>query len=222
MLSHALAVTAVTASVLLSGESPRIAIYGYYFHCVYLLLTAGACARLHASGNPALQALAQRLSRPPHPRQQSRPLVEEVSGKALNLLGYVGVLLVLFGFTFALVNVKDQELSTPAPVIFAELQWSLLVALIWWVQDLFDRRVVMCFDAPVTTNLGYNAQGAPVGAFTVLTGGIASALVASPWPCLVMLLLFKHLHELVADVRCPALAPPASGTPQARAAVAEG
>jgi hypothetical protein len=153
--------------------------------CVYLLLTAGACARLHASGNPALQALAQRLSRPPHTRQQSRPLVDEVSGKALNLLGYVGVLLVLFGLTFAMVNVRDQELSTSVPVIFAE------------------RRVVMRFDQPVTTNLSYNAQGAPVGAFTVLAGGIASAPIASPWPCFAMLLLIKHLHELVADVQQP-------------------
>jgi hypothetical protein len=207
--SHAATAAAVVASVDYSGESPRIAIYGFYFHYVCLLLTAWACMRMHGSGRAALQRVARALTRPPRPGRPSTPVTE--GGRPARFRAYLIVMAALSWFTFVMVNVADQEIVTPGPVIRDELRWGLAVAAIWWLQDLWDRRVVMRFEEPLTTNLGWNSQGTTVGALAVLTGGIGSAVAESPWPCFVALLFFKHLCEFAEDVCWPAAAAAHSG-----------
>jgi NhaP-type Na+/H+ or K+/H+ antiporter len=55
-------------------------------------------------------------------------------------------------------------------VLIPEVSWALLIALIYLVDDLFNKQLVVLSDKPTYTNLGFN-----VGGLNFLTGAVLPA-----------------------------------------------
>jgi hypothetical protein len=181
-----------------AGESPRPLIYGFFFNYFYRLATLAALLR-NGGG------IARLLSRPPHPERPSYQVTVGEGRDAVpgNLGAYVLVLGVLGLFSVLLLNVKDQEWGTPAQVFGEELLAGLAFGAVWWLLDLVDRRVTLRFDQDLVRNLGYNSSETTVLALTVLTGGIVSGVMDTPWPYFLALLAWKFLYDVWDEVKFP-------------------
>ena len=198
LLSHVASVAIMLALMVKEGESPRIFIYGLFFNYFYRLLTLRALIELHARGTARGRWLARALSRPPHPNRPPYPVTvgEGADAKPGDLAAYLFVLAVFAYFTFMTINVKNQEIGTPLRMIADELLHGFFAAGLWWLLDLVDRRITLRFDEPLWANLGYNSLETTLVAVTVLTGGIASAFMETPWPYFVALVAFKTWFDV--------------------------
>jgi hypothetical protein len=205
LASHLVSVAIMLALLLRAGESPRIFIYGLFFNYLYRLLTLRGLIALHDSGTPRGRALAAALSRPPHPARPTYPVtVTDDKGTRPGGLGaYLAVLVVCAFFSFVLVNVKDQSIATPPDVIADELLAGLLAAGLWWLLDLVDRRITVRFGDPLWVNFGYNSSETTLLAVTVLTGGVASGVLGTPWPYFLVLVAFKTWFDVWDESKYP-------------------
>jgi hypothetical protein len=168
---------------------------------IYKLITIGVLFKVQASQRPEYRQWAEKFTRRPHPDRLSLPIMVTAGNTTGpgKLWGYLVLMAGLFMFTFIEVNTADGKIATQPADILNEVGWAVGIALIWWLQDLYDRRIIMNFSEPLTANLGYNSAEAGIVALTVLTGGIGGA-----WPYLAMLLFFKHINALNEDVKWPA------------------
>ena len=205
LLTHLASVAVMLAVMAATGESPRIFVYGLFINYLYRLLTLYGLARLHAAGGTRGRELARLLTRPPHPQRPSYQVTVETSSSIRpgGLGAYLVVTAALAGFSFILVNVADQEITTPAAVLRDELKWGFAAAGVWWLFDLIDRRITLRFSESLPTNLGYNSAETTVLALTVLTGGIASGVMGTPWPYFLTLIAWKTLYEVFDEAKFP-------------------
>ncbi|MBI2752983.1 MAG: hypothetical protein HYX46_05660 [Betaproteobacteria bacterium] len=205
LLTHLASVAVMLAVMKATGESPRIFVYGLFINYLYRLLTLYGLARLREAGGTRGRDLARLLTRPPHPQRPSYQVTVETSSSISpgGLGAYLVVTVVLAGFTFILVNVANQEIATPGPVLADELKWGFAAAGVWWLFDLVDRRITIRFGESLPTNLGYNSAETTVLALTVLTGGVISGFSGSPWPYFLTLVFFKTLYEVWDEAKFP-------------------
>ncbi|OFZ94486.1 MAG: hypothetical protein A2Z64_10200 [Betaproteobacteria bacterium RIFCSPLOWO2_02_67_12] len=205
LLSHLASLAVMLGVMLKTGESPRIFVYGLFFNYLYRLLTLRGLAALHDSGSARGRRLARALSRPPHPARPPFPIMvgDGADAKPGGFAAYLFVLAVFAWFTFATINVRDHEIATPLRVIADELLLGLLAGGLWWLLDLADRRITLRFGEPLWTNLGYNSLETTLVAVTVLTGGIASAVMESPWPYFLTLIAFKTWFGVWDETKFP-------------------
>lgn len=205
LLSHVASVAVMLLLMAMTGESPRIFIYGLFINYFYRLLTLRLLIGLYASGDGRGRRLALALTRPPHPARPPFPVTvgEGEDAKPGGLAAYLIVLAVCAYFTFMLINVKDHEIGTPLRVVANELRHGFVAGLAWWLLDLVDRRITIRFGDPLWMNLGYNSLETTLVAVTVLTGGIASAVMESPWPYFVTLIAFKTWFDVWDESKFP-------------------
>ncbi len=205
LATHLAAVAIMLAVMMASGESPRIFVYGLFINYFYRLLTLYGIVRLHRTGGESGRRLARALTRPPYPAQPSFQMTVGEGAGALpgGIKAYLFVWAVLAYFTFMLVNVKDQKIATPTPVILDELAMGLAAGLLWWLLDLADRRITLNFARDLPTNLGYNSGETTTLAATTLTGGVASGFLGSPWPYFLALLVFKTWSDVWYETKFP-------------------
>ncbi len=205
LLTHLASVVLMLAVMRATGESPRIFVYGLFINYFYRLLTLCGLARLHEAGPGRGRTLARLLTRPPHPQRPSYQVTVGDGADAApgGMKAYLFVLAVMGYFSFMLVNVKDQEFAAPTQIVFSELGWGFAAAAQWWLFDLIDRRITIRFGANLPTNLGYNSAETTVLALTTLTGGIASAVIGSPWPYLITLFAWKTLYDVLDESKYP-------------------
>ena len=197
------------------GENPRAFIYGFFFSYLYRLVTLQGLLVLDGAG---AQSLARMLSRPPHPERPSMPVhVETKTEKRPGGFGiYMVVMAAFAGFTFIVVNVKDDQIGTPTALIQSELASGLTAALLWWLIDLVDRRITIQFGEPAWKNFGYNSMETSLLAVTVLTGGVASAIMETPWPYFAALVIFKTWFDVWEEKNYPRARHAHIGSPPAR------
>lgn len=205
LLSHVASVAIMLALMVKTGESPRIFVYGLFFNYLYRLLTLRGLIALHASGTAQGRRLARALSRPPHATQPPFPIMvgDGADAKPGGFTAYLFVLAVFAWFTFATINARDHEIGTPLGVIADEVMHGILAGGLWWLLDLVDRRITLRFGEPLWTNLGYNSLETTLVAVTVLTGGIASAVLETPWPYFLTLVAFKTWFDVWGEARFP-------------------
>ena len=193
LLSHLVSAAVMVAVTLRTGESPRVFIYGFFINYLYRLLTLRALVAAHDSGTGWGRTLARTLSRPPAPGLQSAPVtVTDSRGTRPGRLGaYLLVLLVCGYFAFMEINVRDQAFVTPWRVVRDEVTAGFWAAIFWWVLDLVNRRWTIQFSEPHWVNFGYHSSETALIAITTLTGGIASAVMGTPWPYFIALVIFR-------------------------------
>jgi len=205
LLTHLASVAVMLAVMMATRESPRIFVYGLFINYLYRLLTLYGLARLHAAGFGRGRRFARLVTRAPHPQRPSYQVTVGEGDGAVpgGLMAYLFVLAVMGFFSFMLVNVRNQDFATPAQAVLDELSVGFLAAGVWWLFDLIDRRITIRFGESLPTNLGYNSAETTVVSLTTLTGGIASAVMGSPWPYFLVLVFFKTLYEVLDEAKFP-------------------
>ncbi|MEW6689539.1 MAG: hypothetical protein AB1452_10675 [Pseudomonadota bacterium] len=204
LLTHVVSAGVMLGLLPWAEESPRPAIYGLFVSYFYRLATLAVLLPLHDAGGFG-KRLVRSLSRPPHPERPSYQVTVGEGARAVpgRFGAYLFVLAVLAFFSVIEINVAKQEFATPMRVFGHELRQGLWLGLVWWVLDLFDRRITLRFDQGVALNLGYNSAEITVLALTVLTGGVASAMMETPWPYFIALLAWKTLYDVLDERKYP-------------------
>lgn len=192
----------VVGLVLYSGQNPRVVVYSIFFESVFRLLTLELFIRVHEGrALPLLKPHLGRLTSTPLRGQLSLAWTDESSGKEVTLGGYLfWLILVSAAFGFPMLHVdRHGELDITFAVFAREFVWGLGLAMIYWVEDLVGRQIIVKFSLPRGENFGYNAFGFTAVVLAVLIGGTGIAFYPrswgdpTPWLFCIPLLVFRHL-----------------------------
>lgn len=202
-LVHAFWTAVMVASVLWSGEHPGTLYFAYLFNYLYRVLVL--CLLSLGTGESLLVRL---LSRRPVVLDVHMPIQDQKRGGAaaqpwaylllILFLGYVGFILAH--------SISTTELDIDFRGVVEEFAAASWLALIWLLQDLTGKRLVMEPGKPISHNLGYNAGETALMALAVLTGAFLLAVVEgifggdrNPWLIVGTLLFYKWLWGVWED-----------------------
>ena len=192
-----------------SGLPVTILLYAFL---IDYALRLGTIQLLHgalSSRTPTpLSAIAPLVTRQPAPGQQSYPMTQGEGGPAAAIGAYLLLLAVLLYFAFVLMNVNaDHEMSLTLNVGLSELGWATLIAVIYWINSLVTRTIVIHPREPAARNFGYNSKEVTIVALAVLSAGVVVAvrqnmgLDASGWTVMGPLLFFRFLYDLLTSLQ---------------------
>jgi len=190
----------MVGTLLCSGEHPGALFFACLFNYLYRILVLWSL-----SLGPSSSPLIGLLTRPPGPHDAHLPMKENDRGGApaqvwayfalLAFLGYVGFILAH--------SVSTTELDVDLRGGLAELGAASWLALLWLVQDVTGRRLVMDPKEALAHNLGYNGGETGVLALTVLTGAFLLMIgeglfnmARTPWWMVGALLFYRWLQAV--------------------------
>jgi hypothetical protein len=136
--------------------------------------------------------------------QQSQPVRrgEHANAPPGHFGTYLLVMVALTFFAFILIHVNsDKQLSLDVRTLERDLMWGIVLGLVYWLEGLATRTVVIDPRAPVDTNFGYNTRDVTILALAVLTASVVVVvrqemdLPASGWAVLAPLLAFRALYD---------------------------
>jgi hypothetical protein len=198
LLLHAAGLAFAIFSIMQSGQRPQVLLYAFILDYLLRLTTIGAL------GLPSFRFALPYVTRTPFRGQQSQPVRrgEEANAPPGNFGTYLIVMAALAGFAFVLVHVNsDRELSLDAATFERDLAWGIVIGLVYWIEGLATRTIVIDPNARVETNFGYNTRDVTILAFAVLTAGLVVAarqemdLPPSGWAVLGPLLAFRAIYD---------------------------
>jgi hypothetical protein len=206
--SHLLSLALAIYTTRRSGVPADILLYAFLIDYALRLGTIQVLHAAAAAGRDTFSAaLAPYVSRLPARGQQSHPVREGEGGPPARLGAYVVVLIVCSFFAFALMSVNaDQQIDLRRVAGPEDMQWALLIGVIYWANALLARTLVIHPDEPVTRNFGYNSKEVVILALAVLAGSVVVAirqnmnLDASPWTVMGPLLFFRFLYDVSASL----------------------
>ena len=202
-VTHLASLALAIVGIVRSGERPQVLLYAFVFE--YLLRIAS----VHAGGR-----LIVALSSRPMPAQATYPLAEEGSGRPMGIPSYFVVLAFLGFLVFVLGNVNSEhELEVDPGIFLQDIGWAAALALLYWVQALVSKSLVIDPDAAVEINLGYNSRDLTILALATLTAGIvvvvrqSMKLPETGWTVLAPLLTLRFLFDVLHDYKLTAARP---------------
>ena len=172
------------------------------------LVTIGLLHPAMAARTPTLlSAIASAITRQPAPGQQSYPVTQGEGGPPAHIGWYLLLLAVLLFFAFVMMNVNaDHEIDLTLEMGARDLWWALLIGVIYWINSLLTRTIVIHPHEPVSRNFGYNSKEVTILALAVLTGGVVVAvrqtmgLEPSGWTVMGPLLFFRFLYDVLSSL----------------------
>jgi hypothetical protein len=206
LLVHLAGLALSIAGVVRAGERPQVLVYAFILEYALRLGTLLAVAHALATAPGSLIArLAPAFSRLPPRDRRSQPLTYEGSNQPAGPGAYLMAvgLLAFLAFVFSNVNAA-QQLELDWTTFSHDVQWGMLVALIYWLDSIITRSAVIDPAAPTATNLGYNTREITLLAVATLVAGVvvmarqALTLPASGWALLGPLFAVRFLFD-VAD-----------------------
>lgn len=198
LLLHAAGLAFAIFSIMQSGQRPQVLLYAFILDYTLRLTTIGALAL------PPFRAALPFVTRPPARNQQSLPVRrgEEATAPPGHFGTYLLVMAALTFFAFILIHVNaDRELSLDLRTFENDLLWGIGLGLVYWLEGLATRTIVIDPKARVETNFGYNTRDVTILACAVLTASLVVAarqemdLPASGWAVLGPLLAFRALFD---------------------------
>jgi hypothetical protein len=209
ILANVIALALTLGTVLLTGMNPRVLLFAFILTYMGQLILLDLLLRIHRRHpSEGTLRILRWVTRAPLPGQIPAPLVEEKSGKAQRLGGYLLVwgCLTLFAFILAHVN-ADRELDFAWPGFAGELAWACLLTAVYLGQDLLARSLVVDFKSSAETNFGYNSSevgmlGCAVllaAAFVVVRQSMGAG--SSAWVVMGPLVAMRHVGDLFTDIR---------------------
>ena len=109
-------------------------------------------------------------------------------------------------FVLSHVNAR-HELDVDLPAFANDVRWGAVLGVMYWVQGLAARTIVIDPRASREINLGYNTRDLVVFAFTILASGAvvvfrqSNRMPASGWTVLGPLLAFRFVFDLALSLR---------------------
>jgi hypothetical protein len=207
VLGNLAALAGAVFGVVRSGERPQVLLYAFIYDCVLRLFTIETLTQPF-SRYGWLTRVAPLISSPPADGQQSSPFIDEETKRPIGFGGYVVVIAFLAVLTFVLSHVNaEREIEIDLTSFSSELRWGLALGLMYWLQSVASRAIVIDPGASREINFGYNVRELVVFAFAVLTAGavvMIRQIAGRPptgWVVLGPLLAFRFLFDLLLGLR---------------------
>ena len=196
--------------VVRSGQRPQVLLYAFVVDYGLRLFTIEALTgSLRDGGLAWLKPLVPLLSSPPAAEgRASYPLIDEQTKRSLGLGGYVIVtaFLAVLAFVFGHVTAQHQvEIDLMSFV--NDLRWAAALGLVYWLQSLASRTIVIDPNASRAINFGFSTRDLTVFALAILTAGGVVAFrqingkPPTGWVVLGPLLAFRFVFDLAAGLR---------------------
>ena len=206
VLSHLGLLGLAVYSTITSGVRVQVLFYAYAIDYVLRLATIKALHdEMTRPERGWLEAVAPLISRAPARGQRSHPVLEGEGGPPARLGAYIVVMLVLGFFAFVLASVGPERTLDVTPAdANADLSWAVVIGVVYWVNGLVLRVIVIDPGESFRHNLGYNTRELTILALAVVTGSVAVAvrqemeLGASGWTVMGPLLGFRFVFDLSA------------------------
>ena len=205
VLANVAALGGAMFGVVRSGERPQVLLYAFIYDCVLRLVTIETLTRPFYGW---LTRVAPLMSSPPADGQQSSPFIDEQTKRPLGFGGYVVVTAFLAVLMFVLSHVNaEREIEIDLASFSNDLRWGLALGVMYWLQSVASRAIVIDPRASREINFGYNARELVVFAVAVLTAGAVvmvrqiAGRPPSGWVVLGPLLAFRFLFDLSRGLR---------------------
>ena len=207
VLGNLAALAGAIFGVVRSGERPQVLLYAFIIDSALRLLTIEALTRSF-SRQGWLNRMGPLISSLPAGGQQSSPFVDEETKRPIGFGGYIVVIAFLAVLTFMLCHVNaEREIEIDLASFSNDLSWGLTLGLMYWLQSVASRAIVIDPRASREINFGYNVRELVVFAFAVLTAGAVVMIrqiagrPPSGWVVLGPLLAFRFLFDLSRSLR---------------------
>ena len=207
VLANVAALAGAVFGVVRSGERPQVLLYAFVYDCALRLLTIETLT-WPVSHHRWLVRVAALISSPPADGQQSSPFVDEETKRPVAFGGYSVVIAFLAALTFVLSHVNaGREIEIDVASFSNDLRWGLALGLMYWLQSVASRTIVIDPGASREINFGYNSRDLVVFACAVLTAGAVvmvrqiAGRSPSGWVVLGPLLAFRFLFDLSNGLR---------------------
>jgi len=196
-------------AILLSDVHPRTLIYAFILAFLGQLILVHLMMAVHvvSRGGP-MALLMERLSRRPWHGEKSNVLKAEGSTTPLGLGGYLVLIAGISFLALVFTHVNPQrELDFSWKVFGDEIAWAMILAVVYLIQDLFSRSIVIDFKASIEVNMGYNNQETWILGCASLMAGVvviirqAAGLSPSGWVLLAPLVVLRHWADLHHDLQ---------------------
>lgn len=144
--------------IIWSGESPRVLLYAHGISLIYKLIAVWFFA-VALEVNGAKGVLGKRFTREPRKSERSKPWKDSRTREPAGIVGYIFAILTLLFMVGVVLSMGSGTGFLALQVIVSEVNWALLVALIYLFDDFISKQLVISSEKNVTQNLGYNIGG---------------------------------------------------------------
>ncbi|MDA0273389.1 MAG: hypothetical protein O3C68_09075 [Proteobacteria bacterium] len=215
VLSAALHITSFSLAItilIFTEQNPRVLIYAHAVSLLYRMPTVWYCATYLS--RTSLSAFVLGFSRLPTPADRGKPFRNEKNREPAGLPSYLMIILTLI-FTIAIALSLLQGTTNFSPQTFVrEITLAALVALLFWVDDVFGGQIIIDPAKAVYQNLGYNTPPMNfmiaalfIGTFCLFVPATIAFLFTADfpsnllvdWAILVSLSFIKLIYQLKAD-----------------------
>lgn len=215
ILGRLVAFSATLALAVWSEQSPRVLLYAHGISVLFRMIAVWLFARA-AVETGGRGRLGELFTRAPRHWERSAPYRDRRTRKLAGISSYIVSVLTLLFMTGVVLRMGSGPGFLARQVLVPEASWAILIALIYLVDDLFCRRLVVVADEPVSISLGYNVGGLNflvaavfISAFLlviamniavwILGGGVNGPGVKVEWLILIVLTAVRSVYESVND-----------------------
>jgi hypothetical protein len=206
----------VVGGVVVFGQDPRVIALSFIVVLFLRLMTSEALIRIHEGRHwPSLKSAASRCWRAPAPGRGPLVWRHEQSGEPVGLRIYLlmGATYAAFAIPLLYVNTR-REMDVTLRQFLDELQVALLLAVVYWIEDLASRSFTIDTEASHQENLAHNVGGKVLVLHIAIlvSGGLvayyqSSGQETNAWLFFGPLLVLKHLADWLGDAQARTKAP---------------
>jgi hypothetical protein len=205
------------AILLLTDQNARVLLYTYVFNIFYRMPTVWYIASFHDSGGTPAALL--KYCREPGRFDRGKPARDARTREPAGLAAYqFGIATLLFMVVIMVLMAEGPQVVS-AEVLVLELVIAALLALLFWIDDLFGGQLIVARDKAVYQNLGYNTPAMNfmlaaifiAGFFWLVFMVVATMLLglqpnwspALSWGIVIVVALLKLAFQVRADLGNP-------------------
>ncbi len=201
----------------LSGQNPRVLLYAHTFSVLFRIITVRVLAR-RVGDTGIIGWIIRRGTREPQSWERSRPQKNSRTGKPAGIIPYITAVLTLFFMLGVLLLLGTGPGFLKREVLVPEMGIAVIIALGYWLNDLYNQRIIISTEKSVPYNLGYNDSGLVflmaaifISGFTLpiiinviawFGAGKTGAIVfVSEWIVFIALTMIRFISEVLADTK---------------------
>ncbi len=211
--SHVVIATLSIGMLLLTEANPRVLLYA---HLLVLPMTMTTAWYIVAKRQLNRVALFESASRQPGLHDRGKPYRNEKTREKASLAGYYGIIAtVMFMLGIVLLLGRGADFLA-ADVLIPELAFATGIAVLFWIDDLATKQIIIDPKKDMGTNLGYNTPALNfmlaaifLGGLAVLAASFVQVLISDnpelltwlDWFIFISLTVLKLIFQINRDIR---------------------
>ena len=158
VISHVAAFVFSVLLTIVSGQNPRVLLYAFAISLLFRFLTIWLLSA-NVDYSSGFQRLVRKITRLPEPGERSRPYRNEKTGEKAGPATYLTGIFTLMFMLGVVISFASGPKFLDKHLFLPEIFWASVIALVYWVDDLSSRSIILVPDQPVPVNFGYNTRG---------------------------------------------------------------